>query len=139
MKKILFLLGICCLVTCLQAQHFNIVEEEPHYFFLIPTNIADRTEVGGVITQYNHLNYPDANLRIETVYLPGRVVAFQVQPFATHSAARAYYDRLRNGQSELVSKALSTHFFIVSRSNLHEILRANTIQHFLTFFRKNYH
>lgn len=139
MKKILPVLsGLLLLCATAFAQNFTIVEQEPHYFFLIPTAIANRNEVGGELAKHNHFHYPEADFRVETVYLPERIVAFQIQPFATHSAARAYYDYLKNSHSDLTAEELTAQIFIISRSNLQKVLREGTVSGFLQFFRETY-
>ncbi|MFK7936905.1 MAG: hypothetical protein AB8G22_25550 [Saprospiraceae bacterium] len=140
MKLRLFVFTILMLSSySIFAQDFTIVEDEKHYFFLIPKAFANRTEVGGEIAKHNHALYPEANFAVETVYLPERIVAFQIQPFASHSAARAYYDLLINTESDLIADELTEQFFIISHTNLQRALRAGTIKEFLAFFRKTYY
>lgn len=139
MKKILFVFVlICSFSASLFAQDYQITEKEPHYFFLIPTAIASRTEVGGEIAKHNHLNYPESDFRVETVYLPGKIVAFQIQPFESHSAARAYYDFLKKTDSDLIADELTQQYFIISKTNLQRVLKAGTVKGFLKFFQETY-
>lgn len=140
MKKILPILILLLTVSLsLFAQDFDIVENEPHYFFLIPTAYANRTEVGGEIAKHNHQAYPESDFRVETVYLPEKVIAFQIQPFESHSVARAYYDYFKKNDSDLIADELTQHYFIISKTNLQQVLRAGTVKGFLKFFRETYY
>lgn len=136
MKYLLFILLF--VGSNLSAQDFQIIEDEPHYIFLIPSPIANQEETGAEIAQYHHRHYDWQDLEIKTVYLPKQIVAFQIKPFSSHSAARHYYDSFTFDQTDLVSEELTKEFIIISRSNLQKVLHKGDIKPFLKFFKETY-
>lgn len=140
MKHLFFTLFLFCSSLIVQAQDFRTEPDEAHCFLLLPTEMTNLSELGAEIAKHNHAHHDAMDLAVSMVsmQLEEQKVFYYIPNFKNKATALAYYHSLSKHESPAIFEDNALYYFIISKSNLNEVLKAKSLKAYFSFFETVY-
>jgi len=145
MKNIILLLFALAFSLPLFSQDANYAykAEEEHSVLLVLSEVwADVKEVTGELAKFNQQEFGRAGLTIQLYKMPylSNVPVLFVSSFENKAAAMRYYQKLTNpyAKPDFMQMGIVEAVWPFSKTNFNELLLAETLDGYPTFFEAHY-